>query len=224
MFNVRRTMPAPPSLANHTSYKGQDVIDALRAMFYDKCYLCEQDFISAPEVEHFRPHNNTNALLYGWNNLFYSCRRCNSIKSNIHTGLLDGSDPQNDVFGEIIHYAGNAAMGEVVIKASSLNPSQETINSVNLINKCFNDENTSLKGISKESLLEILLADYSKYLGYRNQLADRGSTPREIQEAKDKLSVMCQVQHRFSVFWKWHVIKDTTVNRKFPNIRGELGF
>jgi hypothetical protein len=224
MFNVQRTMPAPPSLALQRNYKAQDVIDALRAIFYDKCYLCEQDFLSAPEVEHFRPHHNTTALLYGWNNLFYSCRRCNSIKSNIHMGLLDGSDPQKDVFGEIIHFAGNAAMGEVVIKASSLNPSQETINSVNLINKCFNDENTSLKGISKESLLELLLADLSKFTGYRNQLVERGSTPEEIKKAKDKLSVMCQVQHRFSVFWKWHIIKDITVNRKFPNIRGELGF
>ncbi|HFK5610441.1 TPA: hypothetical protein ACG0A2_001795 [Enterobacter hormaechei subsp. steigerwaltii] len=224
MFNVQRSTPTPPSLALQNSYKGQDVIDALRTMFHDKCYLCEQDFISAPEVEHFRPHNNTAALLYGWDNLFYSCRRCNSIKSNTHTNLLDGSNPANDVFSEIVHYAGNAAMGEVVIRASSARPSQETINTVTLIDKCFNDENTSLKGISKESLLEILLEDYSKFLFFRNKLADRGSTPQEIREAKDKLSVMCHVKHRFSVFWKWHIIKDITVNRKFPDIRVELGF
>lgn len=224
MFNVQRTMPAPPSLALQTSYKGKDVIDALRAMFFDKCYLCEQDSISSPEVEHFVPHKKTAALKYGWNNLFYSCRRCNSIKSYNHTNLLDGSNPQLDVFNEIVHYAGNAAMGEVVIKASSQNPSQETINSVNLISKCFNDENTSLRGISKESLLEILLEDYTRFLGFRNILASRGSTQEEIAFAKAKLSVMCQVKHRFSVFWKWHIIKDVTVNRKFPDIRVELGF
>lgn len=224
MFNVQRTNPAPLSLAEKKSYKGQDVINALRTMFYDKCYLCEQDSISAPEVEHFKPHKNNPALLYGWSNLFYSCRRCNSIKSNIYTGLLDGSDPQKDVFSEIIHYAGNAAMGEVIIKASSDNPSQETINSVKLIDKCFNDEHTSLKGVSKESLLELLLADYSKFLGFRNLLVDRGSTQKEIQESKEKLSVMCGVKHRFSVFWRWHIINDITANRKFPDIRKELGF
>ncbi|KKF38953.1 hypothetical protein [Hafnia alvei] len=224
MFNVQRSIPEPLSLALQTSYKGQDVIDALRAIFHDKCYLCEQDSISSPEVEHFVPHNKTAALKFGWNNLFYSCRRCNSIKSNTHTNLLDGSNSQLDVFSEIIHYAGNAAMGEVVIKASSANPSPETVNSVNLISKCFNDENTSLRGISKESLLEILLEDYTKFLIHRNVLAYRGSTQREIQAAKEKLSVMCQVQHRFSVFWKWHIINDVTVNRKFPAIRVELDF
>lgn len=224
MFNVQRSIPEPPSLALQKSYKGQDVIDALRAIFHDKCYLCEQDFISSPEVEHFVPHNKIAALKFGWSNLFYSCRRCNSIKINTYTNLLDGSNPQLDVFSEIIHYAGNAAMGEVVIKARSNNPSPETVNSVDLIRKCFNDENTSLRGISKESLLEILLEDYTKFLIFRNVLAYRGSTQREIEDAKEKLSVMCQVQHRFSVFWKWHIIKDVTVNRKFPAIRVELDF
>lgn len=224
MFNVNRSMPAPPSLASQSSYKGQDVIDALRAMFYDKCYLCEQDSLSAPEVEHFRPHNKSPVLQYGWDNLFYACRRCNGIKSNSHVDLLDGSDPQVDVFSEIVHYAGNAAMGDVVIKPSSAQPSQNTINTVSLIHKCFNDENTSLRGISKESLLESLLEDYSKFLVFRNQLVARGSTPLEIQVAKDKLSTMCRVQHRFSVFWKWHIIDDSVIKRKFPEIRAELGF
>ena len=224
MFNVIRTMPAPASLASQNDYKGQDVIDALRTMFYDKCYLCEQDLIAAPEVEHFVPHNKSPALLYGWANLFYSCRRCNSIKSNIHTNLLDGSNPNLDVFSEIVHYAGNAATGEVIIRARSSNPSQETINTVDLIHKCFNDENTSLKGISKESLLELLLEDYALFIGYRIKLVHRSSTPREIQEAKEKLSTMCQVQHRFSVFWKWHVLDDAMLNRKHPNIRNELAF
>ncbi|HEP0647442.1 HNH endonuclease [Enterobacter hormaechei] len=224
MFNVVRTYPAPASLARRNSYRGKDVIEALRSIFHNKCYLCEQDSIADPEVEHFRPHNDEPDLMYGWDNLYFSCRRCNSIKSNHHVDLLNCSDANLDVFNEIVHYAGNAAMGEVEIRASKSRPSQQTENTVNLIYRCFNEEGTSLREISKESLLERLLEELAEYSKWRTVLASRRSTPQKIQEAKEQLTVMCSISYPFSVFWKWHLLKDVIVTRKYPLIREELGF
>jgi len=224
MFNVVRSQPAPASLARQNSYRGHDVIEALRVMFHNKCYLCEQDSVADPEVEHFRPHNDEPNLLYGWDNLYFSCRRCNSVKSNSHVDLLNCTDANVNVFDEIVHYAGNAAMGEVEVRASKSRPSQQTINTVNLIYKCFNEEGTSLREVSKESLLEKLLDELAEYSKWRTVLASRRSTQQSIQEAKEQLAVMCSIAYPFSVFWKWHLLNDVIVNRKHPLIRAELGF
>lgn len=224
MFNVVRTIPAPASLAAQRDYKGQDVVNALRTMFHSKCYLCEQDSIANPEVEHFIPHNKQPNLMYGWDNLFYACRRCNSIKSNTHVNLLNATDSNVDVFEEIIHFAGNAAVGEIQIVPSSEEPSQETINTAHLIWRCFNESNTSLRDISKESLLESLLDEFSEFLRLRNEMVSKRSIPAVVENAKSRLAMMCSISYPFSVFWKWHILKDIVIDKKFPQIRNELGF
>lgn len=224
MFNVIRPNQTPTSLALQRSYKEDDVITILRSIFHGKCYLCEQDSLANPEVEHFIPHNKDPVLKFGWENLFYVCRRCNGIKSNRRAPLLNCTNPNVRVFDEIIHFAGNAEVGEVIIRSSSNNPSQETINTVNLINKCFNESNTSLRRVSKESLMEKLLIELNNYRPLRDVLVKRLSPQVKIQEAKDSLSIMCSDDYPFSVFWKWHILKDIQLATRFPNLRNELGF
>lgn len=224
MFNVIRSYPAPNSLALLRSYKEHDVIEALRLMFHDKCYLCEQGSISNPEVEHFVPHNKTAVLKYGWDNLFFSCRRCNGIKSNGHINLLDCTIARNNVSDEIIHYAGNADVGEIIVKPSTQNPTAQVLNTVSLLNKCFNLENTSLRKISKESLMEKILVELNNFRPLRDVLAQRLSSPEEVAASKSSLATMCLENYPFSIFWKWHLINDVILKRRHPNLRQELGF
>jgi len=54
MFNVTRTYPAPDSIARG-HYNKEDVLQILKPMFFEKCYLCERDDIQDVEVEHFCP-------------------------------------------------------------------------------------------------------------------------------------------------------------------------
>ncbi|MBF0344969.1 MAG: HNH endonuclease [Nitrospirae bacterium] len=54
------------------------------------------------EIEHFEPHCNNNELKFKWENLFLSCRHCNSTKSdryntNDYTNILNCTDSQHDV-------------------------------------------------------------------------------------------------------------------------------
>lgn len=224
MFNVVRSYPAPPSLARNVSYKEADVISALRLIFFDKCYLCEQASLSNPEVEHFLPHGGTKALKFSWDNLFYVCRRCNGIKSNSHVNLLNCTLAAVNVSEEIVHYAGNAEVGEIIVKAASDKPSQQTINTVKLLDKCFNGENTAIRKVSKESLMEKLLIELNNFRPLRDTLAQRLSTPEQIESSKQTLRIMCSSNYPFSIFWRWHLIKDIMVNRNHPGLRGELGF
>lgn len=223
MFNVIRTYPAPFSLQRN-NYQSIEVINELRTIFYDKCYLCEQSDLSNPEVEHFVPHGDDPQLMYGWHNLFYVCRRCNGIKSASKLSLLNCCDAGTQVFEEIVHLAGNAISGQIEVRPSRSNPSQETINTVNLLSRCFNEENTGYRGISKQSLLEDILEEFSDYFSFRRILVSRRSTPDKVTEAIERLRLMCAINYPFSVFWKWHVITDDVLNRKHPNIRAMLGF
>lgn len=223
MFNVIRTNPPPASLARN-DYQARDVVETLREIFHDKCYLCEQANISNPEVEHFIPHGNDPSLKYGWDNLFYVCRRCNGIKSANPAKLLNCSNPDLNVFDEIIHLAGNAVSGEIEVRAARSNPDQETINTINLLRRCFNEANTGYRDISKQSLLEEILDEFADYFSFRRILVSRRSLPEEVSNSKERLKLMCDVKYPFSIFWRWHVITDNVLNRKYPNIREMLGF
>jgi len=223
MFNVIRSYPEPQDLARNT-YNSPEIIDRLRSIFHDKCYLCEQGDLSDPEVEHFRPHGKTKDLLYGWHNLFYSCSRCNSIKSNKHVNLLDCTKPESNVFEEIIHLAGNSVNGIIDVRASSDNPSEQTSNTVRLLKECYNSENTGFRGITKENLMERIQNDFAYYMELRMTLVNQRSTDAEISDALDRLNIICKVSYPFSIFWRWHVLTDARLNRLHKNLRELLSF
>ncbi len=88
MVKIDRTPTPPPSLAvektkANGSYKKDDVAEQLASDFRGKCYLCEMDELQSIEVEHLRPHHNgrDRDRMFDWNNLFYSCSHCNSVKN-----------------------------------------------------------------------------------------------------------------------------------------------
>lgn len=223
MFNVIRNIDAPECLGRNI-YNDATVVGALRTIFYDKCYLCEQSRLSDPEIEHFVPHEDRDELKYAWANLFYACSRCNSIKSNRHVDLLDCSNAELDVFSEIKHWAGNAALGRIDIEPAKSNPSQEVINTVALLRECFNSQNTGLRGITKETLMEKIVDDFIYYMSLRTILVNPRSTHGELQIAIDKLIPLCRVSYAFSVFWKWHIISDNVLLGLHPDLRLRLDF
>jgi len=222
MFNVTRNVPAPQCLSRNV-YNHRSVVSALENIFYGKCYLCEQGNLMDPEIEHFIPHRGVDSIKYDWGNLFLSCGRCNSIKSDIHLDLLDCTK-HIDVFAEIIHVAGNAITSGVQVYPRKKRPSRQVINTVRLLNECFNSTSTGLRGISKANLMEMLQEELFYFTGWRMQLVSNRSTAAEIIEAKDKIRPMCAVSYPFSVFWRWHLLTDVRLMKKYPSIRAELGF
>lgn len=208
MFNIIRDVEAPECLS-HGIYNDPSVTDALKKIFHGKCYLCEQSRISDPEIEHFIPHEGDAFLKYDWNNLFYSCSRCNSIKSNRHVNLLDCSDPTIDISMEIVHLAPSLTSEDVTIRPSTEdNINEKTLNTIRLLKECYNSKSTGLRGITRENLLENLLKNYTNFLLSRQTLINLESTEDEIDYAKARMKAMCKIAFPFSVFWKWHIRLD----------------
>jgi hypothetical protein len=210
MFNVIRSQNTPDVKKNYLS---NEVIFALEKIFYGKCYLCE-DVVAHPQIDHFIPVEIDITKKYDWNNLYYSCPRCNSIKSTT-TGLLDCCDEKFDVFKAIKCLCATNKTEDVLVEAQT--DDVKTKNTAQLLNRCYNEKNTAIRCISRKQLHEKIFQRYSEFLIQSNKLYDVSSSKREKDNAKDELKDMMDVSYPFSVFWKWHLLTDNFLKEYFPD-------
>ena len=112
----RAAIPVPNALDQDLSQETQAVVagvspksaiyahvtvkSALRDLYRENCYLCEDGTGASGEVEHFQPWRTFPNLAYEWTNLHNSCGPCNGRKrkkeykdENGFTLLLDPSQP-----------------------------------------------------------------------------------------------------------------------------------
>lgn len=217
MFNTIRPIQAPDCL-NFEKYNTHEVVNILEPMFFGKCYLCEQDELSDPEIEHLDPHEGDASKKYDWNNLYYSCGRCNSIKSNTYKNLLDCCDQNIDIFRRIKCTLPSTPDDVVGIIAMEALDCEKTNNTVKLLTECYNADNTALRGITRSVLIEKLFDHYADYLSYRAVLRNKRSTEHEITHAKGRIKSMLQVKFPFSVFWRWHLLNDSLLKTQLIDL------
>ena len=72
-----------------SGYNMPEVNDALREIFYGKCYICENKEITSYQIEHLIPHRGNLDLKYAWDNLFLACAHCNNTKLGKFEPILD---------------------------------------------------------------------------------------------------------------------------------------
>ncbi len=95
-------------------YKGQDVKDALQAIYHDKCAFCEKKLLDMDKHhEHFRPKKSRANLgkcdagfayywlAISWDNLLQVCGRCNSFKGNCFDILGTRATYSNETLAEL---------------------------------------------------------------------------------------------------------------------------
>ncbi|KIF51029.1 HNH endonuclease [Vibrio owensii] len=221
MFNVVRTYPTPDSITKN-QYNEVDVLKKLKPMFFEKCYLCERDEIQDVEVEHFIPHKKVPELKYNWENLYYSCSRCNSIKSSTHINLLDCANRFYDVGAMVKCLMPSTPDGDVEVSATSAKPCTQTENTVTLLEACYNLENTALRGISRTALMDQMWEYYTKLLLARQVLRNKSSGRTAKQEAEETFEAMLNVKHPFSIFWRYYYLNDSYLVDNHPQLR--VGF
>ena len=152
MVKIERTPTPPASLAIEKAkgtnyYRGEDVVQQLHHDFAGKCYLCEINELQSVEIEHLRPHHQgkDRDRLFDWNNLFYSCSHCNSIKNakKYEEQVLDccREDPECKIQQELI---------EQHVRVFPLDNSAEAITTASLIQECFEKTNTGIRTIECE--------------------------------------------------------------------------
>lgn len=177
MVKIERTPVPPASLAIEKkkasgSYREPDVIRQLQHDFHGKCYLCEINELQSVEVEHLRPHGGDTERKFAWDNLFYSCAHCNSVKnqSKYHDMILDccETDPEAVLDQQFI---------EGHVKVKPLAETQETKMTAVLLTECFELMNTGARVIecqTRVNALSITMMTLYKALDkYRTDPSDR---------------------------------------------------
>ncbi|EJO5347323.1 TIGR02646 family protein [Clostridium botulinum] len=106
----------------------KETIFMLEEMYDGCCCYCESKLKSTsyPEIEHFKPKIKYPELCFDYNNLHYSCKRCNVSKgSNYNENMISPSDENPE---EYIKYIGELAVsiddnkrGNAMIDALNLN-------------------------------------------------------------------------------------------------------
>lgn len=155
MVKVERSFPAPASLKEEAAkkngnYSEKDVVERLKEDFHDKCYICELKELQDPQIEHLLPHKNGKypERKFDWNNLFWVCGHCNSVKNQnkYDNGIIDCC--QTDPESKIIFHCNQ----ENIELISKVNPSdQETERTMMLIDEVFNLKNTGMR-VEKSSI------------------------------------------------------------------------
>lgn len=151
MVYFNKTQSAPISLAIEKrkgingNYRCWDVLELLKKDFFDKCYICEKQYIDGINVEHFEPHRDLDIdKKFDWNNLFWSCAHCNGIKSDTHIDLLNCTKISDCVDQKIKYDLDPFAFPsyhKVIIEP--LTTEQKTLNTVILLQKVY-------KGVSSD--------------------------------------------------------------------------
>lgn len=223
MFSVIRPTTVPQSLTgSNKDYRAQDVVDTLKKMFYGKCYLCERGNISDLQIEHLEPHKGDLVKKYNWSNLFYSCSRCNNIKSHTHTNIIDCSQSGYDVSKYLIldcPLTNNKDI-KVTIKLSDVQSHRPIEFTLKLLDECYNNTNTGIRGISRSELIKDIQRYSFQLQKLKNELLFPAEplTQPEIDLKIAKLKAMCSPQFSYSAFWKWAITLDEDLSELVGNV------
>lgn len=213
MFNVTRG-DCPPSLKHNNNWNAIDVIESLAATFLNKCYICETKEPFSFNVEHIVAHRGDIEKKYDWQNLFFSCARCNNIKGDRFNNLLDCTDPTLDTLRLIKHRIPSSPADEVIITPQ--NDSAQTLETAKLLNKVYNDNNTGNKKVSAISIRKSIFKRYYKLAHQMNIFIDEDATPNDKARAIEVIRHLMSKSGEYSAFLRWTVLE-------YPELLEQVG-
>lgn len=214
MVKIERSFPAPESLEMESrkvsgSYEKADVIERLRQDFHDKCYICEMDKLQDPQVEHLIPHKNGKypERKYDWNNLFWSCGHCNSVKNQrkYDEGIIDccKEDPETSIcfrlYDEKIDvHANDSSNSKAVLTAE-------------LVREVFTLNNHSMREYKTEMRYQELAQEMNKLY---DSIEEFEAYP-ESGVARRKVKALLRRESRFAAFKRNYVREN---QMKYPRL------
>ena len=221
MVKIERTPTPPASLAIeckkvHGSYASEDVISQLKKDFHSKCYLCELKDLTDIEVEHLLPHYNLKIKerVFDWNNLFYACPHCNSIKNDriydekiIDCCKVDPESLLDHIYQE----------GKVNVRPHDPDTQDEKVlMTADLLENCFEKSNTGIRIFQCQERVN-RLAETMNAL-YKTLEALKKPTSKQYLRA---LKGMLSREYKFSGFTRYYVRSHI---EEYPQLFGKISF
>lgn len=216
MVKIERSPIAPASLKvekekGTKNYRGEDVVMQLHRDFRGKCYVCEIDQLQSVEVEHLKSHHNgkNRDRMFDWNNLFYSCSHCNSVKNKkkYEDCILDCCqvDPEEYICQELV---------DGRVRVTALKESQEAQMTAELVTECFEQRNTGIRVLECQTRVDALQKTMTVL--YRSLRAyKKDPTMRNLRTVRGLINR----NHRFAGFTRTYV--RTHIN-EYPALAREI--
>ncbi|KAB8046227.1 hypothetical protein GCN78_25705 [Janthinobacterium rivuli] len=147
-------------------YRDGPVYERLKADFHGKCYICEDDEMTAIQIEHFEPHKNVLVKKYSWENLFYSCGHCNNTKNAGFWPMLDCTEFDHEVWESLNISLSIFPKTEVKISLSATCPHPEKgQNTIRLLEKVYNGKDaTAMKTDEARILRNKILRAHTNFV------------------------------------------------------------
>lgn len=220
MFKVSKS-PRPIDWTTK-DYKDPVVVKQLQKDFHAKCYICEQKHFPNLNVEHFIPHLDNETLKLDWDNLYYACSRCNSIKNKYYDNMLDCCNQEHLVESWINVYYRMPDEDIEVVNTCPRDHSfyEKSENSKELITRCFNNANSGIQEVSKENLREKIIEVHSDFLDLRRKFfkeIDNWQNEAKIKNA-DHIKHRLKSHYAFSAILRGYLEKDS----KWKNALDEI--
>lgn len=205
MVKIERTPTPPASLAEESikatgSYNKQDVIALLKKDFHGKCYICELNDLTDVQVEHLLPHHNRNIKerVFDWNNLFYSCPHCNSIKKNskYNEKILDCcvEDPEK--------YLDHCYSPQgVTVKPADGIIDEKSKMTADLIQNCFELQNTGIRNVGCDARFKRLATTMNILYTTLRKYKENDSSKKYY----NALRAMLKREYKFAAFTRHYV-------------------
>lgn len=219
MFNVVRNELAPTSLADKRKYDSDDVWEALNNVFHKKCYICETSEPQDINVEHFVPHDDNEDLKFDWNNLYFSCGRCNNIKLAKYNDLLDCCDPDTDVVRAVKHIPPVTPYAKQ-LQIEAQHDDDKTKLTAELLDKVFNSVHTPNKAVSASFLRKRVFDQYNLLLTQLNNYYNPVALPEEKEKAVERIKLLLKATSPYSAFISWCIIEDEELGLLLNNFIG----
>ena len=214
MIKIKRTFPAPESLAIEAKkesgkYDKPDVVRQLREDAHGKCYICEMKDLQDPVVEHLLPHKGGKYpdRKFDWNNLFWACGHCNSVKNQqkYEEGILDccNQDPEKLINFKLINQA-------IDVNAKD-DTNEKAGRTAELVQEVFSWTNTGMRVYKSEMRFQELTKEM-------NKLYDNLEELKKAPDSKVVLRKLRAILRRESAFaaFKRNYVRDN--KDRFPQL------
>lgn len=212
MINITKSANAPTSLAKEQAksksenYRCEGVIGQLVTDFHNKCYICEDYGSSTLNTEHFKPHRGDRVLMFDWANLFLACGHCNNQKLANPTfdNILDCTNHKHLIL-EWIKFEIKSFPKEYA-QITAISQNTEVLNTVELLQKVYNSDNTELKTFEAANIRERLINEMLAFNNLVNEYFTSTILEEETPIFLRKIKRMLSVKSPFTAFKVW-VIK-----------------
>ena len=206
MVKIDRTPTSPASLAKESqkacgSYTSEDVISQLKQDFHSKCYLCELKDLTDIEVEHLLPHYNRKIKerVFDWNNLFYACPHCNSIKNNriYDEKILDCCKVGPESLLDHIYQEGKVN----VRPHDPTTQDEKVLMTADLLENCFEKSNTGIRVFQCQERVNRLAETMNALYKTLEALKKEPTSKRYLCALKGMISR----EYKFSGFTRYYI-------------------